>query len=78
MPARKRFSLLYDEKRDAWVLRNDSTAKVVKVFDSKKTALHGGALRRAVGAQGGLVRVCSNNGTYQEERTFPPAVRRTR
>ncbi len=78
MPARKRFTLLYDEKRDAWLLRNDATEKVVKIFDSKKTALHGGALRRAVGTQGGLVRVCSSNGTYQEERTFAPVARSAR
>jgi hypothetical protein len=65
------FTLEYDEKRRQWELQNDQTDKVVKRWETKDDATARGALKGAVGAEGGSVRIQKTNGQYQEERTFP-------
>jgi hypothetical protein len=52
-------------------LENDRTDKVVKTFATKSDATTGGALRRAVGRDGGSVKIQKQNGRFQEERTYP-------
>lgn len=66
-----KYTLTKNEKKDAWDLVNDKTDKVVKRFDTKSDATKGGALEKAVGAQGGSVKIQKEDGKFQEERTYP-------
>lgn len=66
-----KFTLEKNERRDSWDLRNDKTDKLVKSFETKADATKGGALERAVGTQGGSVKIQKENGRFQEERTYP-------
>jgi hypothetical protein len=54
-----------------WDLRNDQTNKVERSFKTKADVLKGGTLKRAVGAEGGSVKIKGENGRIQEERTYP-------
>jgi hypothetical protein len=49
-----RYTLTYDERRDRWPLKNDRSKRIVKTFDTKREAVAGGALKRAVGREGGV------------------------
>jgi hypothetical protein len=71
MPNLTRFSLVHDPQKDDWKLRNDMTGKTVKRFETKQDATAGGTLSKAIGSQGGSVRIHKENGVFQEERTFP-------
>lgn len=66
-----KYTLSKDEKRNDWPLTSDTTNKVVKRFDTKGDATAGGALERAVGKEGGSVKIQKENGRFQEERTYP-------
>lgn len=66
-----KFTLEHNESKDRWDLVKDRTNTPVKTFDTKGEATAGGALRRAVGADGGSVKIQKENGRYQEERTYP-------
>ena len=71
MPKLPKFTLEYDEKRDRWSLENDRTNREVKSFATKRDAVSGGALRRAVGSEGESVKIQKANGRFQEERPIP-------
>ena len=71
MPKLPKFTLTFDEKRDKWALRNDRTNRVEKTFTTKARAMAGGVLKRAVGREGGSVKIQKENGRLQEERTYP-------
>lgn len=45
--------------------------RVVKRFDTKDEATTGGVLEKAVGNNGGSVRIEKKSGGYEEERTYP-------
>ena len=64
-------TLSYNEQRDRWDLTNDKTDKVIKSFDTKADATKGGVLHKALGPDGGSVKIQKENGRIQEERTFP-------
>ncbi|MEA2206532.1 MAG: hypothetical protein QOE77_3308 [Blastocatellia bacterium] len=66
-----KFTLDYNERKDKWDLRKDSTNRVVKTFPTKEKATKGGVLEKAVGPQGGSVKIQKQNGRIQEERTYP-------
>ncbi len=66
-----KFTLDKNEKTDRWDLTNDKTDKTVKSFATKAAATKGGALEKAVGADGGSVKIQKENGRIQEERTYP-------
>ncbi len=66
-----KFTLELNEKKERWELRNDKTDKLVKSFDTKGEATSGGVLRKAVGKDGGSVKIQKENGRIQEERTYP-------
>lgn len=66
-----KFTLEKNERKDTWDLRNDKTDKLVKSFDTKGAATKGGALEKAIGPEGGSVKIQKENGRYQEERTYP-------
>ena len=71
MPNLPKYTLSHDEKKGDWALSEDGSGKVKSRFDSKAEALAGGALRKAVGATGGSVKIQKIDGTFQEERTYP-------
>ena len=71
MPKLAKFTLAFDEKKDKWTLKNDRTNRVEKTFTTKAKATTGGALKRAVGRDGGSVKIKKENGRLQEERTYP-------
>ncbi|MFA6466764.1 MAG: DUF2188 domain-containing protein [Patescibacteria group bacterium] len=66
-----KFTLDYNAKKDRWELENDKTDKIVKTFETKEEATAGGILRKAVGNEGGSVKIKKMDGTYEEERTYP-------
>lgn len=67
----RRFTLAYDRQNEDWKLEKDGSRQVVKRFDTKEDATAGGVLKRAIGKEGGSVRIEKVRGGYQEERTFP-------
>lgn len=66
-----KFTLDYNEKKNRWDLENDKTDKVVKTFKTKDVATSRGVLRKAVGKDGGSVKIQKKNGRFEEERTYP-------
>ena len=66
-----KFTLSHNNKKDTWDLTNDKTEKVIKRFEYKQEATQGGALSKAVGNQGGSVKIKTLDNLYQEERTCP-------
>ena len=71
MPRLPKFTLEFNEKKERWDLEKDNTGKVVKSFDTKADATAGGVLEKAVGPDGGSVKIQKVDGKFQEERTFP-------
>ena len=65
-----KYTLEYNERKDRWDLSKDRTGEVMKSFGKKETATSGG-LRRALGTDGGSVKIQKMSGRYQEERTYP-------
>jgi len=66
-----KFTLSYNEKKEDWDLRNDKTNRLQKSFETKENATKGGALEKALGINGGSVKIQKADGKFQEERTFP-------
>ena len=66
-----KYTIEKNEQKGNWTLTNDSTDKVVKTFPTKADATKGGALEKAVGSDGGSVKIQKENGRFQEERTYP-------
>jgi hypothetical protein len=71
MPKLPKYTLEFNDKKRKWDLENDKTNKVVKSFGTKEQATKGGILERALGSEGGSVKIQKVNGKFQEERTFP-------
>lgn len=69
--ALRKTTLTYDEKKGNWPLTDDRTDQTIKRFGTKERATKGGALKRALGPEGGSVKIQKENGRFQEERTFP-------
>ncbi|MDW3183055.1 transposase [Roseobacter sp.] len=59
------------KQRDDWVLSEEGPDRARKRFKTKAEATKGGTLEKALGAQGGSVRIPKEDGKIQEERTFP-------
>lgn len=66
-----KYTLTKNAKKDRWDLVNDTTDKVVKTFDRKADATKGGVLPKAIGTEGGSVKIRKEDGKFQEERTSP-------
>lgn len=66
-----KFTLSKDRSKGDWPLINDTSDQVVKRFETKGEATKGGVLERAVGPEGGSVKIKKLDGRIQEERTFP-------
>jgi hypothetical protein len=71
MPKLPKYTLALDKKNGKWTLRNDRTNRVEQSFGTKARAMTGGVLKRAVGRDGGSVKIKKENGRLQEERTYP-------
>lgn len=66
-----KFTLTHNEQKSRWDLVKDKSENVVKSFGKKAAATKGGVLERAVGPEGGSVKIQKADGDYQEERTYP-------
>lgn len=66
-----KFTLDYNENKNKWSLKKDNSNKVVKNFANKESATKGGILSKALGKEGGSVKIMRKHGGIQEERTFP-------
>ena len=66
-----KFTLEYNEKSKDWNLSNDKTNRTIRSFDTKDSATAGGVLEKAIGKDGGSVKIQKMNGRFQEERTYP-------
>ena len=68
---KRKYSVRFDGSRKKWILKHDISEKVLRVFATKEEATRAGALRKAIGRQGGTVTIRSLTGAYEEERTVP-------
>ena len=66
-----RYTLTYDDSTRRWALEDDRTGEVCEEFESKDEAVRGGGLARAMGPEGGSVKIKDRDGRFEEERTFP-------
>jgi Uncharacterized protein conserved in bacteria (DUF2188) len=65
-----RFTLKKNKQLGGWALV-DQSGDILRIFGTKADALTGGKLERLVGKQGGSVRIHKQDGSFEEERTFP-------
>ena len=65
------YHLTRDKKRGGWQLEKDGSDRATARFETKANALKRGALRSAVGKEGGSVKIHKQNGRIQQERTYP-------
>ena len=65
------YHLTRDKKRGGWQLEKDGSDRARARFETKAQALKGGALRDAVGKDGGSVKIHKQTGRIQQERTYP-------
>jgi uncharacterized protein DUF2188 len=70
MAALRRFTLKKNKQLGGWALI-DQTGDIVRIFGTKTEALARGELEKAIGKQGGTVRIHRQDGQFAEERTFP-------
>ena len=65
------YHLTRDKGRGGWQLEKAGSDRATARFETKADALLGGALRSAVGRNGGSVKIHKENGRIQQERTYP-------
>lgn len=66
-----KYTVQHNEDKQRWELGSDKTGKVIKSTETKADLTKGGVLQKAVGVEGGSVKIQKENGRFQEERTFP-------
>ncbi|MBY0473311.1 DUF2188 domain-containing protein [Patescibacteria group bacterium] len=72
LPPLPQYTLGFNEGKEKWELFKNKTHQVVKTFTTKEKATKGGVLERALGANGGSVKIqLKESARIQEERTFP-------
>ena len=64
-----RYDLVKAKGKDDWELK--SSGRVVATFATKTEATDGGQLAKAIGKEGGTVRIHTEIGGIDEERTYP-------
>ena len=64
-----KYTLHKDQKSDKWRLEKEGSDRAKRTFDTKQDALKN--LSKAVGPNGGSVRIRKVDNTIQEERTYP-------
>jgi hypothetical protein len=65
------YHLTKDAKKGDWQLEKAGSDRATARFATKAKATKGGVLKRAVGGDGGSVKIHTERGRIQEERTFP-------
>jgi hypothetical protein len=65
------YHLTRDKERGGWQLEKAGSDRATARFETKAEALKGGALKAAIGKDGGSVKIHKQNGRIQAERTFP-------
>lgn len=68
-----KYTLTHNEKKDRWDLTQDGSDRAKATFNTKSSATKGGVLEKAVGKDGGSVKIQKVDGGFQEERTYPRA-----
>lgn len=63
-----KYTLHKDQATDKWRLEKEGSDRAKSIFDTKAQALSG--LEKAVGPNGGSVRIRKEDNTIQEERTY--------
>ena len=71
MPDLRRATLSHDRSRGDWVLTEDGSGRILRRFASKSEALGGRLSDFAEGDAGISVKIQLENGTLEEERTYP-------
>ena len=66
-----KYTLQYNEKKENWDPQKDGVNRVVRRYETKADATKGGVLEKAMGEDGGSVKIQKANGRFQEERTYP-------
>jgi hypothetical protein len=64
-------TLSYNRTSKKWDLKKDKSREVVQSFKKKENATKRGVLKKAVGKNGGSVKIKNKDGEFQEERTYP-------
>jgi hypothetical protein len=54
-----------------WVLKEENGLRATRRFTTKEDATSLGGIERALGDRGGLVRIHTDEGAFDEERTYP-------
>jgi hypothetical protein len=67
----QRYTLKHSKESGGWALK-DQEGAIVTTFTRKADAVDGGRLEKAIGGSG-TVRIHKQDGTFEEERTFPRA-----
>lgn len=70
-PNLPRYSVEPNEKRGGWDLKKEGAERATKHFEKKSDATKGGVLSDSIAGGVGSVRIRKEDGTIQEERTFP-------
>jgi len=71
VPNLPKLTLSHDKTKGNWPLKHDGSGTKVKSFETKASAVKGGALAKALGQAGGSVKIKGMDGKIQEERTYP-------
>ncbi|HEU5180215.1 MAG TPA: DUF2188 domain-containing protein [Candidatus Polarisedimenticolia bacterium] len=71
MPNIPRYTLTYDDAKRKWALLEDGTGEICDEFDTKEEAIGGGGVAKALGPEGGSVKIKDRTGRFEEERTYP-------
>ena len=67
----RKFTVNKNPAQDRWDLVDDATGRVRATAPLKADLTAGGKLGAALGKEGGTVKIRKEDGTFQEERTFP-------
>jgi hypothetical protein len=65
-----RLTLKKNRQLGGWALV-DQSGDILRIFATKTEALSRGQLEKAIGKEGGTVRIHRQDGQFAEERTFP-------
>jgi hypothetical protein len=68
----RRFDLVLEPETSAWLLR-DSEGRIHRRYADKEDVVAGDVLGKALGSEGGSVRIHLFNGEFEEERTYHPS-----
>jgi organic hydroperoxide reductase OsmC/OhrA len=65
----QRYTLKHSKDEGGWAVK-DQEGSVIATFKTKAEATSGGRLQKAIGGSG-TVRIHTEDGAFEEERTFP-------